>query len=368
MAQQDGQEDHRRRRRARDPAGRHLDRGLQVLRAEGRAGYEGAGRLLAGLRRADKCKTVAENQIAQGAQVLFQVAGGCGIGALKAADEADSGASASTPTSTTLGQARPDERDQARRHRRLPGGHAGARPASSTAARDLIFNLKNGGIGVGKINPAVPAVDNKLMNAYKAQIISRQAQGPDRRSRASRKRSRCRGAGRRPAPRRSGRLGSRAMDVTGEPVLEMRGITKAFPGIVANDHVDFELAQGRGARAARRERRRQVDADEHPLRALQARRGRDPASTASRSRSRSAKDAIGAGIGMVHQHFMLIPVMTVAENIVLGDRADPGRRPARRARRRSSASASCRSSSASRSTRRARSRTSPSGSSSASRS
>ena len=32
----------------------------------------------------------------------------------------------------------------------------------------------------------------------------------------------------------------------------------------------------------------------------------------------SAKDAIEAGIGMVHQHFMLIPVMTVAENIVLG--------------------------------------------------
>ena len=61
------------------------------------------------------------------------------------------------------------------------------------------------------------------------------------------------------------------------PVLELRGITKAFPGIVANDHVDFELRQRRGARAARRERRRQVDADEHPLRALQARRGRDPA-------------------------------------------------------------------------------------------
>ena len=36
----------------------------------------------------DKCKTVAENQIAQGAQVLFQVAGGCGLGTLKAADEA----------------------------------------------------------------------------------------------------------------------------------------------------------------------------------------------------------------------------------------------------------------------------------------
>src|SRR5204863_2251264 len=38
----------------------------------------------------DKCKTVATNQISQGAQVLFQVAGGCGLGTLKAADEANS--------------------------------------------------------------------------------------------------------------------------------------------------------------------------------------------------------------------------------------------------------------------------------------
>ena len=140
------------------------------------------------------------------------------------------------------------------------------------------------------------------------------------------------------------------------PVLEMRGITKAFPGIVANDHVDFELAARRGARAARRERRRQVDADEHPLRALQGRRGRDPAATASRSRSRSAKDAIDAGIGMVHQHFMLIPVMTVAENIVLGIEPTRDGIAARRARRRASACASSRSSSGSPSTRRARRR------------
>ena len=44
----------------------------------------------------------------------------------------------------------------------------------------------------------------------------------------------------------------------------------------------------------------------------------------------SASDAIEAGIGMVHQHFMLIPVMTVAENVVLGNGAGQGRRPARR--------------------------------------
>ena len=47
----------------------------------------------------------------------------------------------------------------------------------------------------------------------------------------------------------------------------------------------------------------------------------------------STKAAIEHGIGMVHQHFMLIPVMTVAENIVLGDGAEAGRCPARLRRR-----------------------------------
>ena len=49
----------------------------------------------------DKCQTVAQNEISQGAKVLFQVAGGCGLGTLKAADDAVSGASAWTSTSTT---------------------------------------------------------------------------------------------------------------------------------------------------------------------------------------------------------------------------------------------------------------------------
>ena len=153
------------------------------------------------------------------------------------------------------------------------------------------------------------------------------------------------------------------------PVLEMRGIVKEFPGIVANDHVDFELATGRGARAARRERRRQVDADEHPLRAVQGRRGGDPAQAASPSTFTSAKDAIEAGIGMVHQHFMLIPVMTVAENIVLGDRADARGRAARRGGRPSERVRElARTFKLRRRSARPRSRTSPSASSSASRS
>ena len=48
-------------------------------------------------------------------------------------------------------------------------------------------------------------------------------------------------------------------------------------------------------------------------------------------------DAIAAGIGMVHQHFMLIPVFTVAENVMLGNEADRLRRLARRRRRAASA-------------------------------
>src|SRR5213593_4165695 len=100
------------------------------------------------------------------------------------------------------------------------------------------------------------------------------------------------------------------------PALELRGITKRFPGVVANDSVDFDL------------RRREVHAllgengagkstlmnilyglyhpDEGEIRM----RGK-------RVALGSPKDAIAQGIGMVHQHFMLIPVMTVAENIVL---------------------------------------------------
>ncbi len=101
------------------------------------------------------------------------------------------------------------------------------------------------------------------------------------------------------------------------PVLELRGIVKEFPGILANDHVDFELAKGEvhallGENGAGKSTLMNIlyglykaDAGEILLKG-------------KRVEFTSAKDAIEAGIGMVHQHFMLIPVMTVAENIVLG--------------------------------------------------
>jgi general nucleoside transport system ATP-binding protein len=100
------------------------------------------------------------------------------------------------------------------------------------------------------------------------------------------------------------------------PVLELRGITKRFPGIVANDNVDFDLRHGEvhallGENGAGKSTLMNVlyglyhpDEGEIVINGKTAELG-------------TPKAAIENGIGMVHQHFMLIPVMTVAENIVL---------------------------------------------------
>ena len=106
-------------------------------------------------------------------------------------------------------------------------------------------------------------------------------------------------------------------------VLELKGITKRFPGVVANDHVDLDLKRGEvhallGENGAGKSTLMNVlyglyrpDEGEILLNGK-------PVSFSS------AKDAIHAGIGMVHQHFMLIPVMTAAENIVLGNEPTEG--------------------------------------------
>jgi ABC-type uncharacterized transport system ATPase subunit len=98
--------------------------------------------------------------------------------------------------------------------------------------------------------------------------------------------------------------------------LELKGITKRFPGVVANDRVDFDLRRGEvhallGENGAGKSTLMNTlyglyhpDEGEIRLNGKPVRIG-------------SPSDAIELGIGMVHQHFMLIPVMTVAENIVL---------------------------------------------------
>jgi basic membrane protein A and related proteins len=120
---------------------------------------------------ADKCQTVAQNEIGQGAKVIFQVAGGCGLGALKAAD--DAGVWGIGVDS--------DEYKDAKRVLTSATKHTDvgvydtvtqAAAGSFHGGTDLVFNLKNHGVGVGRINPAVPASWIKLMNKYRARIVA----------------------------------------------------------------------------------------------------------------------------------------------------------------------------------------------------
>jgi simple sugar transport system ATP-binding protein len=102
------------------------------------------------------------------------------------------------------------------------------------------------------------------------------------------------------------------------PVLELRGITKRFPGIVANDHIDLDLKRGEvhallGENGAGKSTLMNVLYGLYKPDEGEILMNGEPVGL------KSSKDAIERGIGMVHQHFMLIPVMTVAENIVLAN-------------------------------------------------
>ena len=100
-------------------------------------------------------------------------------------------------------------------------------------------------------------------------------------------------------------------------VLELRGITKSFPGVLANDHIDLELAKGEihallGENGAGKTTLMNI---------LYGLYKPDEGEILVRGKTadiQTPNDAIALGIGMVHQHFMLVPVMTVTENVMLG--------------------------------------------------
>ena len=99
--------------------------------------------------------------------------------------------------------------------------------------------------------------------------------------------------------------------------VEAIAMTKRFGDF---DGARRRLAQGRRRhvpRAARRERRRQVDAGQMHHGLSTARRGRGAGRRPRDRRSRNPRDAHALGLGMVYQHFTLVPSMTVAENLVL---------------------------------------------------
>ena len=102
-----------------------------------------------------------------------------------------------------------------------------------------------------------------------------------------------------------------------ENVVVMQGIVKRFPGVIANDHVDFELRRGEvhallGENGAGKSTLMNVLAGLYRA---------DRGSIAVHGKVMSfgsPREAIGAGIGMVHQHFMLVPSQSVTENVLLG--------------------------------------------------
>src|SRR5919109_1941434 len=106
-------------------------------------------------------------------------------------------------------------------------------------------------------------------------------------------------------------------------VLELRGITKRFPSVVANDHVDFDLRRGE-VHALLGENGAGKSTLVNVLYGLYHPDEGEILLDGKPVRIDSPREAIDHGIGMVHQHFMLIPGMTVAENIVLATEPTKG--------------------------------------------
>ncbi len=101
-------------------------------------------------------------------------------------------------------------------------------------------------------------------------------------------------------------------------ILELHGITKRFPGVLANDQIDLDLREGEihallGENGAGKTTLMNIlyglyKPDEGEIRV-----------NGEKIDIHSPRDAIACGIGMVHQHFMLVPVFTVVDNVMLGD-------------------------------------------------
>src|SRR5258708_10610645 len=109
-------------------------------------------------------------------------------------------------------------------------------------------------------------------------------------------------------------------------ILQVEGITKRFPGILANDNVSLSLQRGEilallGENGAGKSTLMNIiyglyHADEGTV-----------LIKGKQVHFSSPREAIQSGIGMVHQHFQLIPVMTVAENVTLGEEATVSANP-----------------------------------------
>ncbi|GKX67723.1 ABC transporter ATP-binding protein [Inconstantimicrobium mannanitabidum] len=106
-------------------------------------------------------------------------------------------------------------------------------------------------------------------------------------------------------------------------VVEMKGITKIFPGVIANENVDFQLREGEihvllGENGAGKTTLMNV------LYGLYQQEAGEVYIKGQKADMKSPSDAIKLGIGMVHQHFMLVPNFSIAQNIILGSEPKKG--------------------------------------------
>ncbi len=104
--------------------------------------------------------------------------------------------------------------------------------------------------------------------------------------------------------------------------VEMRGIVKRFPGVLANDHVNFDVRAGEihallGENGAGKSTLMKILYGLYQPEAGQILLDGKPVMF------HSPADALSQGIGMIHQHFMLVPTLTVAENVALGMKSAP---------------------------------------------
>ena len=102
------------------------------------------------------------------------------------------------------------------------------------------------------------------------------------------------------------------------PLLEVREVSKSFPGVRALHRVSLRLARGEVLAADRRERRGQEHADEDPGRASSSRTPARSCWTAGPSRLDSVRTAVGHGIALIHQELNLADNLDVGANIFLG--------------------------------------------------
>ena len=245
-----------------------------------------------------KCKEIALNQIGEGSQVVFAVAGQCGLGALDAAKEknvqsigvdADQGYVNGNVMTSALKKVDVAVFDTAKdvQDGKFKGG------------TDTVFDLKSGGRRPRQGLRRRPAVRGRRQ----------EGPGPDHLGRDLRH------------PHGGGQVAASGSETP--LALELRGVTKRFGAVVANDRVDFDLRKGEvhallGENGAGKSTLMSVlyglyRPDEGEL----LLDGKPVA-------IESPRQAIDLGIGMVHQHFMLVPVMTVAENIVLASEPRKG--------------------------------------------